>query len=386
MIPYGKQNIIQDDIDAVISVLKSDWLTQGPCVPAFESAIAKHCQVSHAIAVNSATSALHIACLALTVGKNDIVWTSPISFVASANCALYCGAQIDFIDIDTNTANICLDALKKKLISSKKDNSLPKVIIVVHMGGLSCDMKEISSLAKEYDISIIEDASHSIGAYYQESPIGCCKYSDITVFSFHPVKIITTAEGGVATTKSKLLIDKMLALRSHGVIKEKESLINKHQGDWYYEQQSLGFNYRMTEIQAALGLSQLSRLTYFIKKRQKIAEKYQKSIAHLPLKWQQQNKDCFSSYHLFIVRVTENSPISRELLFKKLKEANVGVNVHYIPIHTQPYYQELGFRHGDFPNAELYYNDCLSLPLYADLSDSDFDHIIVTLNNILVVQ
>jgi UDP-4-amino-4,6-dideoxy-N-acetyl-beta-L-altrosamine transaminase len=383
MIPYGKQNINQDDILAVMNVLKSDWLTQGPCVPAFESAIAKYCIVKNAVAVNSATSALHIACLALDVSEDDIVWTSPISFVASANCAIYCGAKIDFIDIDINTANISVTALKEKLIHAKLSNTLPKVIIVVHMAGLSCNMEPISLLANEFGISIIEDASHAIGAYYQESPVGKCQYSDITIFSFHPVKIITTAEGGIATTNSKKLADKMSQLRSHGVIKNKALLVNQHQGDWYYEQQTLGFNYRMTEMQAALGLSQLTRLTSFIEIRQNLAQRYQQEIAHLPMVYQQQNKQCYSSYHLFIVRLTNDSPLSREQLFKELKQANIGVNVHYIPIHTQPYYQNLGFQQGDFPQAELYYQDCLSLPLYADLSDSDFSYIISTLNKLL---
>jgi len=383
MIPYGKQNITQADIDAVVNVLQSDWLTQGPCIPAFENAIAEHCQVEHAVAVNSATSALHIACLALNVEKHDIVWTSPISFVASANCAIYCGANVDFVDIDIDTANISVMALKNKLMHAKVNNILPKALIVVHMAGLSCDMESISLLVKEFGVFIIEDASHAIGAYYQQEPVGSCKYSDITVFSFHPVKIITTAEGGVATTNSQVLKDKMSLLRSHGVVKAKELLLEQNQGDWYYEQQSLGFNYRMTEVQAALGLSQLTRLADFVKTRQQLAKKYQQAIAHLPLTWQQQSEGCYSSYHLFIVRLTESSSLSREQLFTKLKQANIGVNVHYIPIHTQPYYQKLGFQYGDFPQAELYYQGCISLPLYADLSDLDFKHIVSTLNKLL---
>jgi dTDP-4-amino-4,6-dideoxygalactose transaminase len=303
--------------------------------------------------------------------------------VASANCAIYCGAKVDFVDIDPDTANLSINALKEKLITAKRNDSLPKVIIVVHMAGLSCDMESISLLAKEYGLSIIEDASHAIGAHYNTSPVGNCKYSDIAVFSFHPVKIITTAEGGVATTNSQQLKDKMTHLRSHGVIKATELLSSNVQGDWYYEQQTLGFNYRMTEIQAALGLSQLTRLNDFINTRQLLAKKYQQALANLPLTWQKQNKKCKSSYHLFIIRLKEQAPLSRVQLFKKLKKANIGVNVHYIPIHTQPYYQNLGFSFGDYPQAELYYRDCISLPLYPDLSDSDFNHITKTLHNLL---
>lgn len=381
MIPYGKQNINQSDIDAVTDVLNSAWLTQGDKVPAFESAIAKYCHVNFAVATNSATSSLHIACLALGLSTGDRVWTSPISFVASSNCALYCGARIDFVDINQDTANICINALKNKLIAAKKLKELPTILIVVHMAGLSCQMKEIAKLAKEYNFSIIEDASHAIGAKYQQKPVGNCQYSDITVFSFHPVKIITTAEGGVCVTNSTVLNEKLTLYRSHGIRKSKEIMAN--QGDWYYEQELLGFNYRMTDIQAALGLSQLKRLDEFVSKRQELASKYLEGLANLPLRPQLQSTESHSSYHLFIIRLTKGSPITRKELFEQLRALNIGVNVHYIPIYQQPYYQQFGFAEKDFPNAQQYYEECISLPMYPDLSHKDFDYIISNIINLL---
>jgi UDP-4-amino-4,6-dideoxy-N-acetyl-beta-L-altrosamine transaminase len=383
MIPYGRQQILPEDIEQVVDVLTSDFITQGPKVPAFEEAIAKYCNTKHAFAVNSATSALHIANLALGVQSGDLVWTSPISFVASSNCALYCGAKVDFVDINKKTANICPEQLHKKLIHAKQNNVLPKVLIVVHMAGLSCEMERIYQLANEFNVNVIEDASHAIGGEYQGKKIGSCQYSDMVVFSFHPVKIITTAEGGMVLTNSSKYADKLSLLRSHGITKAPEKLSENKDQPWYYEQQSLGFNFRMTELQAALGLSQFPRLDSFIQQRQTIAKRYQKALSSLPLTFQQQNSQSLSSYHLFIIQLTESSPINRKTLFNRLREAEIGVNVHYIPIHTQPYYQEMGFTLGDFPQAESYYEQCLSLPLYPDLSEKDFNYIVDTLTTLL---
>ncbi len=382
MIPYGRQQINQADIETVLAVLQSDFITQGPKTPAFEQAIADYCQVEYAIAVNSATSALHIACMALGVSQGDRVWTSPISFVASANCARYCGATIDFVDIDPATANISIEQLTLKLEQAKKNNTLPKVLIVVHMAGLSCDMAKIAKLAQQYHFSIIEDASHAIGAKYQHLPVGNCLYSDICVFSFHPVKIITTAEGGIATTNDSELAKKLQRYRSHGINRE---LSAKQLADepWLYQQIDLGYNYRMTEMQAALGLSQLSRLEHFVQQRNQLAQQYKSALADLPIYWQNTDGDSLSSYHLFYICLTDEAKLSRKQCYKQLHQANIGVNVHYIPIHTQPYYQALGFKLGDFPQAEDYYNRCLSLPLYPDLAEKDFQHIINTLHKIL---
>jgi UDP-4-amino-4,6-dideoxy-N-acetyl-beta-L-altrosamine transaminase len=383
MIPYGRQQILPEDIQHVVDVLSSDFLTQGPKVPAFEQAIAEYCQADYAFAVNSATSALHIANLALGISQGDIVWTSPISFVASANCALYCGGTIDFVDIDKNTANICSEKLKIKLQVAKKNNQLPKALIVVHMGGLSCDMKKISQLANEYNVKVIEDASHAIGGEYQDKKVGCCQYSDMVIFSFHPVKIITTAEGGMVVTNNPIFAEKLALLRSHGITKDPKKLQSNSDQPWYYEQQGLGFNFRMTELQAALGLSQLPRLDLFIAQRQNLAKKYQEALKDLPLIFQQQNNACISSYHLFIIQLTDSIPIDRTTLFNQLRAAKIGVNVHYIPIHTQPFYQDLGFKWGDFPQAESYYQHCISLPLYPDLTEENFNHIVSTLTNLL---
>ena len=360
-IPYGKQNINQDDINSVIEVLRSDFITQGETVPKFEESIASHCDVKYAVAANSATSSLHIACLALGVGVGDTVWTSPNSFVASSNCALYCGAKVDFVDIDSNTFNMSVDFLEEKLIKAAKENCLPKVVIPVHIAGQSCEMDRIFDLSKKYNFSIIEDASHAIGAKYKGRPVGACDYSDITVFSFHPVKIITTAEGGMATTNNKDLFDKMNRLRSHGITRDRE-IMAKDDGPWYYEQLDLGFNYRMPDILAALGLSQMSRLSEFVEKRNQIANIYQDKLSHLPIKLPQMIRDAYSSYHLFILQI-EN----RDEVFKKLRDENIGVNLHYIPIHLQPFYKRLGFQIGDFPNAEAYYSKAISIPVYPDL-------------------
>lgn len=365
-IPYGKQNISKNDIESVIEVLKSDFLTQGTKVPEFEQKITNYVCAKGAVAVNSATSALHIACLALGVSEGDYVWTSPITFVATSNCALYCGAKVDFVDIEPETFNMCPNELRLKLQKAKKVNKLPKVVIPVHMAGQSCDMEEIYKLSKEYGFKIIEDASHAIGGKYQGGKIGSCEYSDITVFSFHPVKIITTAEGGVATSNNLDLLQKMELFRSHGITRDKSLLFQDH-GPWYYEQQCLGLNYRMTEIQAALGISQMDRLDEFIAKRHELANNYFKAFEASNIKLPLQKKENYSSFHLFILRFPTER-YNRLEVFNHLRENNIGVNVHYIPVYLQPYYKDLGFEAGLCPKAEKYYNEVISIPLFGHLT------------------
>lgn len=384
-IPYGRQNITEEDIDAVVNVLKSDYLTQGPKVPEFEQAIKNHCNVHHALAMNSATSALHVACLALGVGKGDLVWTTPITFVASANCALYCGATIDFVDIDSQTYNLSVESLEQKLKEAKEQGKLPKVVIPVHLCGQPCDMEAIHTLAQEYGFSIIEDASHAIGGSYQNKPIGNCQYSDITIFSFHPVKIITTAEGGVATTNSDDLAQKMDLLRSHGITRDTELMTQEPDGPWYYQQIDLGFNYRMTEMQAALGVSQIQRLQSITESRHEIAQKYDQKLASLPVTIPFQIESSYSGLHLYVIRLKLNEIKPTHLeVFNSLRAANIGVNLHYIPVHLQPYYQNnFGFKVGDFLQAEEYYKEAISLPLYPDLTEEQQDYIIETLRGIL---
>ena len=385
MIPYGKQDITQADIDAVCQVLKSDFITQGDVVPQFESEIARICQAEFAVAVNSATSALHLACLALGVTAGDVVWTTPVTFVASANCALYCGAQIDFVDIDPVTYNLSTDALEEKLKRCKQQGRpLPKVVIPVHLCGQSCDMLRIYELSQEYGFTIIEDASHAIGGCYKSRPIGCCQYSDITVFSFHPVKIITTGEGGMALTNQSNLADKMQMLRSHGVTRDTNKMTKVADGGWYYQQLALGFNYRMTDIQAALGLSQAKRLSSYIKKRHQLAQVYNEALANLPLTLPKQHADCYSAYHLYVIRLQlKNIKISHKQFFEALRADGVGVNLHYIPVHTQPFYQRLGFKLGDFPEAEKYYQEAISLPMFAVLSDEAIKRVVFVVKSII---
>ena len=372
-IPYGRQDICQDDIDAVISVLRSDFLTQGPQVPAFEAAVGAYTDAAYAIAVNSATSALHIACIALGVGPGDVVWTVPTTFVASANCALYCGASVDFVDIDPIRYTMCPKALQAKLNAASK---LPKAIIPVHLCGQSADMKAISQIARKYGIAIIEDASHAIGATYEGRPVGDCHYSDITVFSFHPVKIITTAEGGLATTQHQKIAEAMDLARSHGITRNPELYEGPSQGSWYYEQITLGFNYRMTELQAALGLTQMQRLTEIVDRRAAIAARYDQMLADLPVQRPIQAGSTGSSWHLYVIQVPE---IHHSKIFDDLRRAGIGVNLHYIPIHRHPYYRRMGFKLGQFPNAEAYYRKSISIPLYFGLTEKDQDRVCDTI-------
>ena len=366
MIPYGRQSISEEDIQAVVETLRSDFLTQGPAVPAFEQALASYCKVPYAVAVNSATSALHIACLALDVKAGDRVWTSPISFVASANCALYCGATVDFVDVEPDTGLMSVRALAEKLQQAAANNSLPKVLIPVHLAGHSCAMQQIATLCQPYGIRIIEDASHSVGGAYLQQKIGSCQFSDITVFSFHPVKIITTAEGGVALTKDVALAARMQLLRSHGITRKPDDMTEVSHGPWYYQQIELGLNYRMTDLQAALGLSQLKQLDAFVAKRLDAVARYRQILQNLPLDLPAECPAGQSAWHLYIIQLHDEN--RRLAVFEALRSAGIGVNVHYIPIHTQPYYQKLGFHWGDFPQAEAFYSRIISLPLYADLT------------------
>ncbi len=383
MIPYGKQDINQQDIKAVIDVLKSDFLTQGPVVPLFEQAVAGYVKSQYALAVNSATSALHIACLALGVNKGDVVWTTPISFVASANCALYCGAEVDFVDIDVNTNNLSPIKLEEKLKEHRNDNKpLPKVVIPVHLAGHSCDMLSIHKLSKEYGFKIIEDASHAIGAKYMGQPVGDCCYSDITVFSFHPVKIITTAEGGMVTTNNVELFNKMKLLRSHGVTRESDLLTKIADGPWYYEQLQLGFNYRLTEIQAALGKSQMARLNEFIEKRNNISSHYLQALNNLPVELPVE--DSQSSWHLFIIKLKLNDiDIPHAKVFTELRGRGLGVNLHYMPIYRQPYYQAMGFKSSYCENAEGYYGRAISIPIFHGMTAQDQESVVNTLSKVL---
>ena len=384
MIPYGKQDINQNDIDSVISVLKSDFLTQGPQVPLFEKTVADYCGVKNAITVNSATSALHIACLALGLGKGDWLWTSPNTFVASANCGLYCGAQVDFVDIDPQTYNLCAVALEQKLIEAKAKNKLPKIVIPVHFAGQSCDMKRIHELSQQYGFKIIEDAAHAIGGKYLGQAVGSCRYSDITVFSFHPVKIITTAEGGLATTNQAEFAEKMQLLRSHGITRNPDLMI-KNDGGWYYEQIDLGFNYRMTELQAALGVSQMQRLDDFVATRHQLQQRYDALLKDLPVITPHQDKDSYSALHLYPIQLELDKMTKiHSQIFDELRQNDLGVNLHYIPVHIQPYYQDMGFKQGDFLNAERYYSRAISIPLFQGLSFEMQDSVAAILKEVLI--
>jgi UDP-4-amino-4,6-dideoxy-N-acetyl-beta-L-altrosamine transaminase len=382
-IPYGRQAINSADVQAVIDALTSDWLTQGPTVEKFEEAVAEYCGVKYAVAVNSATSALHIACLAAGLCKDDILWTSPNTFVASANCGLYCGSSVDFVDIDPNTYNMSAAKLAEKLGQSDK-NALPKVVIPVHFSGQSCEMDKISELAREFGFTIIEDASHAIGASYKGEKVGGCRYSDMTVFSFHPVKIVTTAEGGMIVTNRKDLYEKLTLLRSHGITRVPEKMTEPSHGPWYYQQIDLGLNYRITDIQAALGVSQMQRIDEFVNRRHQIVQRYNEKLQGLPVVLPWQNPDTYSAYHLFVIRLKlDQIQKTHRQVFEALRVAGIGVNLHYIPVHTQPYYQQLGFQWGDFPTAEQYYREAISLPIFFDLSERDQEYVITTLREVL---
>tara|TARA_B100000287_G_scaffold432797_1_gene492964 strand:- start:142 stop:1305 length:1164 start_codon:yes stop_codon:yes gene_type:complete len=371
MIPYGKQDISREDIEEVVGALKSDFLTQGPLIPKFEESISKYTNSKYCAAVNSATSALHIACLALGIGKKDIVWTSPITYVASANAALYCGAEIDFVDIDPDNFNMCPVMLEEKLIKAKTKNCLPKAVIPVHLAGQSCNMQKISKIAKKYNVKIIEDASHAIGGFYKNSPIGSCKYSDIAVFSFHPVKIITTGEGGAITTNNRKIYEKIEMLRTHGVTRNRSFMKNKPHGDWYYEQLMLGFNYRITDIQAALGLSQMKRLKEFIQKRNDIAENYNNLLKNKNLILPSISSDCLSAFHLYVIRIKNYDKNIRKKIFDFLRSEKIGVNIHYMPIYKQPFYENKFGASYSLDNAEKYYSSAISIPMYPKLTKAD---------------
>lgn len=384
MIPYGRQDISQADIDAVISVLKSDFLTQGPEVPRFEKIVASHVGAAHAFAVNSATSALHIACLALGLGAGDWLWTSPITFVASANCGLYCGANVDFVDIDPNTYNISVGALERKLRSAKAEGRLPKVVVVVHLCGQPAEMDRIHALSMQYGFRLIEDASHAIGGKYKGEFIGNCRFSDITIFSFHPVKIITTAEGGMALTNSDEIAQKLELYRSHGITRNPDLMTHEPDGPWYYQQVGLGFNYRITELQAALGTSQMRRLDSFVARRHELAKRYDQLIADLPVITPWQHPDSYSGLHLYVIRLrTEKIQKTHRQVFEALRGAGIGVNVHYIPVHTQPYYKAMGFKLGDFPEAEKYYSEAISLPMFQSMTDEQQNVVVSVLREVL---
>lgn len=384
MIPYGKQSISKSDIKAVNEVLNSDFITQGPKVPEFENKVKAIVGSKFAFAMNSATSSLHIACLALGLKKGDYLWTSSNSFVASANCGIYCGAKVDFVDIDPISFNMDMNILKKKLEEAKKNNCLPKVVIPVHMAGQSCDMKNLKKLSQRYKFKIIEDASHGIGSKYKNNYVGSCEYSDITVFSFHPVKIITTGEGGIATTNDKKLAKKLNILRTHGITKDNKEMLNDSHGPWYFEQLELGFNYRMTDIHASLGLNQMKRLKSFVTKRNALAKNYNILLKDLPLNIPIQSKDCLSSFHLYIVRLNlEKINANKKEVFNFLRKKGIGVNVHYIPIHYHPFYQNLNFKKGYLPETEKYYEEALSLPIFPDLKLKDQKYIVNCLKEAL---
>ena len=377
MIRYGQQDITQADIDAVIGVLKSINLTQGPNIPQFEQSVMNHTGARHAVAVNSATSALHIACLALGLGKGDWLWTTPNTFVASANCALYCGARVDFVDIDPRTYNLCPQKLEAKLVAAEKSGALPKIVVPVHLAGQPCDMAAIHALGQKYGFRIIEDASHAIGGKYRDEPIGNGRYSDITVFSFHPVKIITTGEGGMALTNSDELATRLGLLRSHGITRDPALMTQAMEGPWYYQQVALGYNYRMTDIQAALGASQMTRLNQYVTRRHEIAQRYQQLLADLPLTLPWQHPDSYSAYHLYVIRMQLDRIKATHLeVFEALRAKDIMVNLHYIPVHTQPYYQKMGFKQGDFPEAERYYREAISIPMHPTLTDMELDEVV----------
>lgn len=379
MIPYGKQNINQEDIDSVIDVMKSDFLTQGPVTPLFENELQKYCGAEFALATINATSALHLACLSIDISKGDLVWTSPISFVASANCVKYCGGEIDFVDIDPLTYNISIDCLENKLVQAKKNNKLPKAIIPVHLSGQSCDMEKIAKLSEIYGFKIIEDASHAIGGKYNGNPVGSCQFSDITVFSFHPVKIITTCEGGACLTNNKELYEKMYNLRSHGIVRNQKDMVHEKEGSWYYEQKHLGFNYRLNDLQSALGINQIKRLATFVHNRHEIANTYNelfKKNKNIDTPFQYDKS--YSSYHLYIIKTSNKNGYNRNEIFERLKSHGYQVNIHYIPIYKHPYYS---YKYKDLKNSEDYYSRAISLPIFPFLEKKHIKNIVDIINN-----
>ena len=383
-IPYGRQDISAQDIEAVVEVLQSDWITQGPAIARFEQAVADYCGAKYAVAVSSATAALHISCMALDLGQGDGLWTSPITFVASANCGRYCGSRVDFVDIDPHTYNLSVDELEQKLISAEKKGTLPKVVVPVHLAGQSCEMVRIAELAQKYGFRVLEDASHAIGARYRGKPVGCCEFSDLAVFSFHPVKIITTGEGGMVVTNQEDLYEKLIRFRTHGITRNPDVMQGESHGPWYYQQLELGFNYRMTDIQAALGYSQLKRLDEFCDRRRCLAQFYDDELVRVPIRCPQQHPDTESSWHLYIIRLLSgNNELTHRQVFEGLRQKKIGVNLHYIPVHLQPYYQALGFRQGHCPEAEQYYQQAISIPLYFGLADENQRYIIQSLEEIL---
>ena len=384
MIPYGRQDVSQGDIDAVVKVLQSDFLTQGPQVPLFERVVAKKVGAKHALAVNSATSALHIACKAIGLGQGDWLWTTPITFVASANCGLYCGAKIDFVDIDPSSYNLCPNALEAKLIAADRRGELPKILVTVHLCGQPCNMREIHRLSQQYGFKVIEDASHAIGGKYKGEYVGNGRYSDITVFSFHPVKIITTAEGGMALTNEDQLAEKMDLYRSHGVTRDQSLMTHEPDGPWYYQQVELGYNYRMTELQAALGISQMERLDAFVSRRHELAKRYDAMLRDLPVLTPCRLPETYSALHLYVIRLKLDRITKTHLqVFETLRNQGIGVNLHYIPVHTQPYYKNLGYQPGDFPEAESYYREAISLPMHQGLTNLQQDRIVECLRKAL---
>ena len=384
MIPYGHQSISEEDILAVVEVLRSDLITQGPLVPKFEANVAERCGTAYGVAVNSGTSALHIACLALGVGSGDEVWTSPITFVASASCALLCGARVDFVDIDSPTGNMCATALETKLANAARGGRCPKAVIPVHFSGEPCDMARIKELGDRYGFSIIEDASHAIGGSYRGEPIGRCAFSDITVFSFHPVKVITTGEGGMAVTHRQDLAERMRLLRNHGITHDSARMTQVPDGPWYYQQIDLGFNYRMTDLQAALGISQLGRIESFVARRHELAQRYDTELAGLPLEPLKRNTNSSSALHLYVVRLhLQHIARTHREVFESLRSAGIGVQVHYIPVHLQPYYRAMSFSEGDFPEAEAFYREAISLPIFPRLTDRQQDHVVSSLQEVL---
>ncbi len=384
MIYYGKQDVNEEDIQSVVEVLRSDFLTQGPMIERFERCVADYCGAKYAVAVTNATSALHIACLAAGLGEGDTLWTSPITFVASANCGRYCGADVDFVDIDINTYNMSVESLEEKLKLAKKNGKMPKIVVPVHMAGQSCHMKRIWELAKEYGFTVLEDASHGVGAEYLGSKIGSCQFSDMVVFSFHPVKIITTGEGGMVLTNNKNLYEKLRLYRSHGITRDTSLMTRESDGPWYYQQLSLGFNYRMTDIQAALGYSQMKRLDDFVKRRRDLADRYNNLLGHLPVVLPSVLPEANPSWHIYAIRVQfDRIGKNKQEIFEEMKRRGIVLNLHYIPVHTQPYYEALGHKADECPQAMRYYEEALTLPLYYSLSYDEQDMIVTNFKEVL---